>query len=704
MAGSRLSDVLDPPARPTPGPVAGEEGDPRARILIVDDDERNAFAASQALEGMDCELVMVRSGEEALKRLLADEFAVILLDLHMPGMDGYETAALIRGRRRSRDIPIVFLTAVFRDEAHLFQAYTAGAVDVVFKPVDPFILRSKVSVLVDLHLKTEEIRRQAEHTQRLLDENRRVLKEKRLAERALRRSQARQESILKSLPIVLVSRSIAPPFAPSFISDSVRGLTGFEPERFLHEPEFGLSRVHPDDRDQVVQALGGAVRTGAYACEFRWRCADGDYRWFLDQGLIAAGEDGETAEIFSTLLDFTDRRMLEQQLTQARKMEAVGRLTGGVAHDFNNLLTVILGNIDFLSRRGPSNPNAARQLTAMRHAAERGRGLTRQLLAFGRRQHLHPKTLDVNVLIRESSLLVRQAVGESVTIANELSEERLTAHIDPAQLETAVLNLALNARDAMSDGGRLTIRTSRGGGPADLPANEAAPGGYVLIEVADDGCGMPPNVLDRIFEPFYTTKEVGRGTGLGLSQVYGFVSQSGGHVRVTSRPGEGSSFRLYLPASDAPADADTPEQAPLGHLRGSERLLVVEDDLSVLAMTQEILETLGYEVATALDAPSALAVLERGDRVDLILSDVVMPGGVTGDELARRARALRPDLPILLTSGYFGEAARIREEEFSLIDKPFGPIELAGKLRELLDARPPPKRRRAGKPKPPAEA
>jgi CheY-like chemotaxis protein len=330
-------DALAIPAPPFTDGGARPDA-PKAKVLIVDDDERNAYAAVHALEELGHELVVARSGEEALRRVLTDDFAVILLDLHMPGMDGYETAALIRSRKRSRNTPIVFVTAVFRDEPHLFQAYASGAVDVVFKPADPFILRAKVQVLVSLHLKTMEARREAEHRQRLLEENARVRLEKLRAER---------------------------------------------------------------------------------------------------------------------------------QLAQAQKMEAVGQLTGGVAHDFNNLLTVVLGNVDLLSRKLDADPRTQRQLGAIRHAADRGRSLTRQLLAFSRRQHLSPVTLDVNVLVQNFLPLMQQAVGESVTLRADMPEQRLCVHADAAQLETALLNLAVNARDAMPEGGELVISATR------LPADQA---------------------------------------------------------------------------------------------------------------------------------------------------------------------------------------------------------------------------------------
>jgi signal transduction histidine kinase/FixJ family two-component response regulator len=682
---------------------AGSPLDPdaRAKVLIVDDDERNAFAAREALSELGHELVIARSGEEALKRLLAEDFALILLDLHMPGMDGYETAALIRARRRNSGTPILFLTAVFRDEAHLFQAYSAGAVDVVFKPVDPFILRSKVSVLVDLHVKTREIKRQADHHKRLLDENIRVRREKDQAQRTLERVRARQEAVLRSLPIAVHSRGAAHPFPALFVSDSVARITGFEAARFTGEAGFGLSRVHPDDLAKVAEALGGCLETGAYACEYRWQCADGTYRVFLDQGVLGRAHESAEPEIFGTILDATDRRSLEEQLAQARKMEAVGQLTGGVAHDFNNLLTVVLGNVDLLSRKADEDPKRARQLAAIRHAADRGRSLTRQLLAFSRRQQLNPQTLDVGGLIENFAPLLRQAVGEAITVETALARKKLSAHVDPAQLEAALLNLAVNARDAMSGSGTLTISTRLATRKEDKGRDDAVPhkGRWIVVEVKDTGAGMEREVLDRIFEPFFTTKEVGKGSGLGLSQVYGFVHQSGGHVAVDSRPGEGATFKLFLRVSEQAAQARAPTQASKRVQGGSERILVVEDDAGVLALAVEMLQELGYAVTTASDAKQALDVLDgASEPFDLLFTDVVMPGGMSGIELGRAARALRPQMPVLLASGFIAGKATLSDSEFPLIEKPYERPPLAAKLRAVLGPR-----RRTGKAAPGGE-
>ncbi|NJC39801.1 signal transduction histidine kinase [Brevundimonas alba] len=658
MGGSR--------ARKPPPPL-------RARVLIVDDDERNAFAASEALEVLGHDLVVARSGEEALRRLLKEEFAVILLDLHMPGMDGYETARLIREHPRTRDTPIVFVTAVFRDETHIFQAYQVGAVDVVFKPVDPFILRAKVAVLTDLHLKTIQIRRQAEERHRLMRENASITEARLAAELALRKTRERQDSILRSLPVVFTSRTGLPPFGALFVSDSITPLTGFGPARFIEEPEIGLGRIHPDDVGGVIESLMRVSETGAYACEYRWQCADGEYRRFLDQGVWVPGDHGAEGEIVGTLLDITDRRQLEEQLAQARKMEAVGQLTGGVAHDFNNLLTVVLGNADILLRK-IEDPKAHSQLSAIRAAADRGQTLTRQLLAFSRRQQLNPQPVELNQLVRAFAPLLKQAVGEGVVLDVQPSETEVFVSVDSHHLENALLNLAVNAKDAMANEGRLTIRIERTAEPAALGT----------IVVSDTGSGMSPEVREKVFEPFYTTKEVGRGSGLGLSQVYGFVSQSGGRIEIESEPGRGAAFVLRLPLTEDRPGLAANVSPTAAIPAGSERVLIVEDDPAVLSVCLDMLAGLGYRCEVATDAAGALARLEADPSFDVLFSDVVMPGGVNGIELARRAQRMNPDLRILLTSGYVGESSLKEVHEFEVIEKPYRNSVLAERLRAVI--------------------
>ena len=670
----------------------GAEAPLKAKILIVDDDERNAFAISTVLEELGQTLVVANSGEEALKHLLQEDFAVILLDVHMPGMDGYETAALIRGRQRSRHIPIVFLTAVFRDDSHLLQAYSAGAVDMVFKPVDPFILKSKVAIFVDLYLKRAEVRREAELRYRLQEENFRVRTEMLGAERALRRSEENYRLIVEGISDYAV-----------FMLDRNGLVASWNPgaERIKHYTANEIigecfDRFYTaEDRLQKApeQALRIAATQGKFESE-GWRVRKDGSRFWANVLIDAIRDDeGELIGFAKITRDITERRALEQQLVQAQKMETVGQLTGGIAHDFNNLLTVILGNLDLVSRQVGGNERLKRQITAIRHASERGHALTRQLLAFSRRQHLSPEVLDVVALLRAFEQLVRRAVGESVTLDFVLPEEEIACEVDPTQLENAVLNLAMNARDAMPGGGRVEVAVRRAEHSEQIARlADGNPGPWVVITVSDRGTGMSPAVRDRAFEPFFTTKEAGRGSGLGLSQVYGFVRQSGGFVTLDSEIDRGTEISVYLLSSSKPIAPPNPAsndrvQPAMGL---SENVLVVEDDPSVLALAIEMLTELGYRVKTASDGAGALEIVRRGEPIDLLFTDVVMPGGYTGVQLAVEARKLRPGIKVLLTSGYTGEALaphQVGRADLPLIEKPYRQADLAAKLREVLQKR-----------------
>ncbi|WP_245987065.1 ATP-binding response regulator [Azospirillum thermophilum] len=336
---------------------------PDVNILIVDDDSRNLFAVRETLEDLGAALVLAKSGEEALKHLLRQDFALILLDVHMPGMDGYETAEMIRKREKCRHIPIIFLTAINKDEMHIFRGYSAGAVDYMFKPVDPQVLRCKVSVFVELFRKTEEIRQQAEARQRLLDENYRVRMEKLQAEQALRRSEERQALILRQLPIVLYTAAVEPGQPFRFLSGNVETLFGFPAARFIEDPGLWEERLHPDDRPRLQQQMAAILTTGVSTAEYRLRCADGTERHLLDQAVVVRDEAGVPREVFGTILDVTETRTAQQQLAHAQKMEMVGQLTGGIAHDFNNMLMVVIGSLERLERSLQDDPAAARRPT-----------------------------------------------------------------------------------------------------------------------------------------------------------------------------------------------------------------------------------------------------------------------------------------------------------------------------------------------------
>jgi CheY-like chemotaxis protein len=351
---------------------------------------------------------------------------------------------------------------------------------------------------------------------------------------------------------------------------------------------------------------------------------------------------------------------------------------------------VILGNLDLVNKQASdSSPRIQRQLAAVRHAAERGSGLTRQLLAFSRRQRLSPDVLDIAALVRGFEPLLKRAVGETIALEVDVPEAPVVCEVDPTQLETALLNLSVNARDAMPKGGRLSISIQAIDRADELraAAAEAPLGPWHVVTVRDTGTGMPRAVTERAFEPFFTTKEIGKGSGLGLSQVYGFVRQSGGFVTLTSEVGQGSEVSMYLRPSSEPIAEHHVQSEPAELRRGrGESILLVEDDPSVLALGIEMLTELGYNVLTASDAAGALEILKRGDQIDLVFTDVVMPGGRTGVQLASEARELRPGIKILLTSGYTGEALeRHQTETIPLIEKPFRQDDLAAKIRDILN-------------------
>jgi signal transduction histidine kinase/CheY-like chemotaxis protein len=377
-----------------------------------------------------------------------------------------------------------------------------------------------------------------------------------------------------------------------------------------------------------------------------------------------------------------ERQKALAALYQAQKMEAVGQLTGGVAHDFNNLLTVIGGNAAILRDTAPSE-RRARRLDAILQAADRGTRLTRQLLAFSRRQTLNPETLDLRRWTRETIEMLAGSLRENVQVTYTVPDDLWLVRVDPAQLELALLNIGINARDAMPEGGVLSVtaRNVTFAPGADRP-NDLV-GDFVALTLSDTGSGIEPSVLERVFEPFFTTKEVGKGSGLGLSQVYGFAKQSGGAVTIRSELGRGTAVTLYLPRATGPVDrpAAPPPPAPVS-LAG--RVLYVEDNPAVAAVTEDMLVELGFEVRRVEDASAALAALDGGQQFDIVLTDVVMPGGMSGVDLAREIRRRVPTLPVLLTSGYSDEVENSRENGFMMLAKPYGGEALAAALARSL--------------------
>ena len=405
-------------------------------------------------------------------------------------------------------------------------------------------------------------------------------------------------------------------------------------------------------------------------------------------------DEGKPEGLITVVRDITEQEKIKNQLSQAQKMETVGQLTGGIAHDFNNLLTVILGNLSLIERQKGLDEKLEKRITRIRHAAERGVEMTRRLLGFSRQQRLETTEVDINGLVTGMHDMISRTLGEHISLETKTAEKLPHCETDAGQLENALLNLCVNARDAMPEGGLLTIETSLVNLDEAYVAKhvELTVGTYILLAVSDTGSGMPPEVIEKVFEPFFTTKETGKGTGLGLSMVYGFMKQSGGNVTIYSEEGEGTTIRLYIPVVEAAAGAIA-QQADKGGEPAAEEInldaviLFVEDDPDVKEIGVEILSDMGLKVHDADDGPSALALLEKLKKLDLLITDMIMPGGMRGDEVADAVRKLHPQVKVIFMSGYAEEA--VNRSDFILegdlfISKPYQPAELIEKVGSSL--------------------
>jgi PAS domain S-box-containing protein len=467
-------------------------------------------------------------------------------------------------------------------------------------------------------------------------------------------------------------------------------------------------RLHPDDQERILEEqMAGEAALEPFTMEARYRRADGQWRWLRSISRPRRTPDGAFDGFIGIAFDVTDSKQAEADLKginelladrvsaamterdqaqaalmQAQKLEAVGQLTGGVAHDFNNLLTVIIGALDIIQRHPDDIKRRNRMTEAALAAARRGEQLNQQLLAFARREALHPTVIRLDEQLGQAETLMRRAVGESVELSFKLRAIDGHVRVDPGQLEAAVLNLLINARDAVSDGGRITLSTQALRLAA--PRGEIPPGDYFVVSVEDDGEGMDKDTLAHVFEPFFTTKPVGKGTGLGLAQVYGFAKQSGGVAEVESVAGKGTTVRILLPSSaDKPLQAIKPRAvtgAPLAL-----KILLVEDDADVAELVEAMLKELGHKVVRASDARSALKITVTEPELELMLTDVIMPGGKNGVELAREVTEIRPGLPVILSSGYTGESlAGAEAAPWPLLRKPYTLEALNGVITDTI--------------------
>ncbi len=587
------------------------------RILIVEDSPTQAAQLQFILEAEHIDVDVAPDAEAGMVMFEAGQYDMVISDIMMPGLSGYDLCHRIKHHRAKRDTPVILLSTL-SDPMDIIRGLECEADNFITKPYEADQLIARVRTV--------------------------------LANRQMRSA----GKLSFGVEIVFLGKKFLINSEKEQILDLL--IATFE----------DIVRTNLGLQASKAQLAAAKLELETYAQELEHRVQD------------------RTAELVAQ----------QEQLHQAQKMEAVGQLTGGLAHDFNNLLMIIIANLDLLDTMLKGQPAAQKLVNAAIGASLRGAELTKQLLAFSRRQQLQPQPIDMNQLVSATAELLRRTLGEAIEIRTAFGQNVWTAEADPSQVESALVNLSINARDAMPAGGRLTIETANvtldDAYAADNP--DAVPGDYVMLAVTDTGTGMPPEVVKRVFEPFFTTKAVGKGTGLGLSMVYGFAKQSGGHVKIYSEPGHGTTLRLYLPkARDQQASEPLPDLGDGGSIQGNDEIiLVVEDNEDVRAVTTRQLGILGYQVMLAETAAEAMAILQRGARVDVMFTDVVMPGGASGFDLAEQARALRPDLGILFTSGFTEVSLRNNaalEQSAGLLSKPYRLEALARKIKEALTLR-----------------
>jgi len=521
---------------------------------------------------------------------------------------------------------------------------------------------------------------------------------RRQAEEALRKSQNRLEAA--QAQALIGSWDLDPIRGDGYWSDEMFHLMGLSPELGTPNVEAFIEMIHPEDRDALLRAHALTIKTGEHSTiECRSNPSLGPVRYFCANIRGARDALGHVGNLIGTLQDITDRKraerehaQLQEQLQQAMKMEAVGRLAGGVAHDFNNQLTVILGNLELMRDSIPDNSPDAVCLAEATHAAESAASLTRQLLAFSRRQMIEPRVLNLNELVENLKNMLRRLIGEDIILQTALAPDIEPVNVDPGQFEQVLVNLSINARDAMPSGGRLVIAT------ANVELDDfycrlhagVQPGRFAMLSVSDTGQGMPPEVREHLFEPFFTTKALGHGTGLGLATTFGAVKQSGGSIEVYSEVGRGTTLKLYLPKAQGPIAPLVPKAKPADSQRGSETILLVEDDASVRALASTVLRKHGYNVLVAASAADARELTEKfTSPVDLLLTDVVMPG-TNGKELADQLRQIHPEMAVIFSSGYTEDVIvhhGIVEAHLNFLGKPFTTRSLLAKVRQTIDSR-----------------
>jgi PAS domain S-box-containing protein len=707
-------------------------------ILVVEDSPTQAELLKYILAEHGYHVAVARNGREALASLRQHQPTMVISDVVMPEMDGYQLCRHIKEAPHFKDMPVILLTTL-ADPVNVLMGLACGADNFIAKPYDAQYLLYRVAyILTNWHRRsshgvqmgseiffagqrffitadrpqilnfllstyemalqqnTELVKVQAalkELNQQLeakVHERTAALEaeiaERKRTEEALRESEAQYRDLFENANDILYTLDLTGTFTSlNRMGERISGYTRDE-ARTLH-----VSRiVAPGDAERIQQVLTHQLRgTDATTCEVAIVAKDG-HRVGLEVNSRLIYQQGKIVGMQGIARDITERQHLEQQLRQSQKMEAIGRLAGGVAHDFNNLLTVISGYSDLLLRHLDNRELMRQEIDVIKKAGDRAAALTRQLLAFSRKQVLQPRVLNLNTVVTDSTKILHRLIGEDIELVTVLDPALGYVHADPGQMEQVIMNLAVNARDAMPQGGHLIIETTNVYLDEEYARRHVSvqTGHYVLLAVSDTGCGMDAVTQLRVFEPFFTTKAPGEGTGLGLSTCYGIVQQSGGSIWVYSELGHGTTFKIYLPRFEEPTMRGETPTLPSAVPHGSETVLVVEDEVLVQRLTCELLRLQGYTVLVATSANEALQICEGYNApIHLVLTDVVMPR-MSGPELIQRLTLLRPGIRVLYMSGYTDNAVMhhgLPHTGAPFLQKPFTPHTLAHKVREVLD-------------------
>jgi two-component system cell cycle sensor histidine kinase/response regulator CckA len=658
--------------------LSPDPADHPARILIVDDERLNRQLLEVMLASEGFLLQTADSGEEALAMVAQHPPDLILIDIMMPGLNGYQVTGKIKGNSATKNIPVIMVSDLEDRNARLL-GLNAGAEDYLTKPVDRGELCARVRNLLrlkaygDYHDKYSQML-EGEVGSRTAD---------------LVESERLYRSTFDAAPVGIVHVGLDGRWLR--VNQRLCDLLGYSREE-LQTPavqELVQSEAVAGEAEALRQMAAGLLNRHVVD-EKRYRRRDGHSVWARVNMSVHRDAEGRSQHFISVIEDVTERRTLEAQVRQSNKMDAIGQLASGVAHDFNNLLTVILGFGEIMTADVVMEAQQRKDLDEIMKAARRASGLTKQLLAFSRQQVLNTAPLDVNGLIADMTGMLGRLIGEHIEVTLALAPNLSLALADRGQLEQVVMNLVVNARDAMPDGGTVTIETT----DVELENSSVheeriAQGQYVMLSVSDTGTGMTKETQKHLFEPFFTTKETGKGTGLGLSTTYGIVKQSKGYIWVYSEPGRGTTFKVYLPRSngDVALQAFSPVVTPPAK-NASETVLLVEDEAGVRHLSRRILDNAGYRVLEAANGDEAERLFaQHADSIDLLVTDVIMPG-CGGPELLSRLRVQAPALKVLYMSGYTEQSAAHRagiDRGLPFVQKPFTAAEFVRQVREALD-------------------